>query len=89
MAKKKVYIYHILIGRNGVTEVDTFMLARNVKDGKAYCQELYKDKKYDTYKLIKVGTSHALEETQIISEEEAAALRARGADKADIYREIE
>lgn len=89
MAKKKTYIYHVLIGNNGVTEIDTFILARNSKVGEAFCKETYKDKKYNTYKFIKVGISHEDEGTQILSADLAQKLRANGYADGDFYREIE
>jgi len=89
MAKKKTYIYHVLIGKNSVTEIDTFMFARNANDGEQFCKNLYKDKRYDSYKLIKVGKTHALEDTQILPDHLIEALRNKGYDKAEIYREIE
>ena len=38
-------------------------------------QELYKDKKYNSYQAIKMGISHYPRETQIISEGDAVKLR--------------
>ena len=89
MARKKTYIYHVLAGNNGVTEIDTFILARNAKVGENFCKEQYKDKKYNTYKFIKVGISHEDEETQILSEDLAQKLRANGYARGEFYREIE
>lgn len=89
MARKKLYIYHALIGNNSVTEVDTFILARNSKVAEAFCKELYKDKKYNTYRFIKVGISHDNEETQILPQDLIQKLRANGYADGDFYREIE
>ena len=89
MAKKKTYIYHVLIGNNGTYDIDTFILARNSKVGESFCREQYKDKKYNTYKFIKVGISHEKEETQILSADLAQKLRANGYANGDFYREIE
>jgi hypothetical protein len=89
MARKKVYIYHVLIGNNGVTEIDTFILARNSKVGEDFCRKTYTNKKYNTYKFIKVGISHENEETQILSADLAQRLRDNGYADGDFYREIE
>ena len=89
MAQKKTYIYRMMIGHNDKVEVDLFMYARNADDAKVFCKTLYKDKKYDAYKAIKVGLSHALKETQIIQDYEAEKLRNSIASQSDKYREIE
>ena len=89
MAKKKTYIYHMLIGNYGDYEVDTFMFARNACVAIEYCKELYKDKKYNSYKAIKVGVSHYLRNTQMVSPEDEEKLRNSIASQGDEYREIE
>ena len=89
MAKKKTYIYHMLIGNYGSYEVDTFMFARNACVAIEYCKELYKDKKCNSYKAIKVGVSHYLRDTQIVSPEDEEKLRNSIASHGDEYREIE
>ena len=77
----------MLIGNNGNVTEDFFMLARNKDRAIEFCQDLYRDKKYNFYKVIKVGVSHTLQDTQIISDYEAERLRAAGADKSDFYSE--
>ena len=89
MAKKKTYIYHMLIGHNGNIEVDTFMFARNADVAKEFCKELYRDKKYNFYKAIKVGQSYTLKDTQIVSDYEKEKLVNSIASQSDRYREIE
>lgn len=87
MAKKKTYIYHMLIGNNGNVVEDFFMLARNKDRAIDFCQNEFKDKKYNFYRVIKVGVSHTLQDTQIISEYEAERLRQAGAAESDFYSE--
>lgn len=89
MAHKKTYIYRVLIGHDENIEVDIFMFARNSHVAKDYCKELYKDKKYNSYQVIKVGLSHYLRETGIMSEYEAWKLRDSIASQSDKYSERE
>ena len=93
MAQKKTYIYRVLIGNadnNGVdVYVDTYMYARNSKDAVAFCKNQYRDKKYNSYQTIKVGVSHNLRETQIVSEYEAEKLKNSIASQSDKYSERE
>ena len=89
MAKKKTYIYHMLIGNNDNTEVDIFMFARNATVATEFCKELYKEKKYNSYKAIKVGMSHYLRDTQVVSDEDDKRLRNSAASTSDRFREIE
>jgi hypothetical protein len=79
----------MLIGHNGNIEVDTFMFARNADVAKEFCKELYRDKKYNFYKAIKVGLSHILRDTQIVSDYEDRKLRNSIASQGDRYREID
>lgn len=87
MAPKKTYIYRIIIGKGEKTYVDTFMYARNSGVAIDYCKNLYKDRKYDSYKAIKVGISHSLKDTEIISEYEAKRMKAAGATRSEKYAE--
>lgn len=86
---KKTYIYRMLIGHNGNVEVDLFMYARNQNVALAFCKEKYHDQKYNYYKPIKVGVSHMLRDTQIVSEYEAEKLKNSIASKGDKYSERE
>lgn len=86
---KTTYIYRVLAGHGGkFDEEDFFMYARNSKDGREFCKEHFRAKKYDSYKLIKVGFSHVPQETQIITGRESEQLRNTQAVKGDRYREI-
>ena len=87
MARKKTYIYHMLIGDSKKISEDFFMLARNKDCAVEFCKEKFRDKKYCYYQAIKVGVSHTLQDTQIIDEYEAEQLRNAGADKSDFYSE--
>lgn len=89
MSQKKTYVYRLLIGNNDNVEVDCFMYARNAGRAIDYCKELYKDKKYNSYQAIKVGISHSLQETQILSNYEAEKLRNAGAEKGEKFSERE
>ena len=88
MARKKTYIYHVLIGNDNQTDIDIFVLARNMSDGISFLQEKYRDKKYNSYKMIKIGESGLLEETQIISNDKAEKLRKAGMANNTAFREI-
>lgn len=89
MARKKTYIYRVQIGHNGVADVIGFMYARNSHDATSYCKELYREKKYNYYKMIKVGVSHTLQETRFIGDAEAAKLMSSMASQSDKYAERE
>lgn len=89
MAQKKTYIYRMLIGHDGNTEVDIFMYARNSEIALSYCKEKYREQKYNYFKPIKVGLSHTLKETQIVSDYEAEKLKNSIASKGDKYSEKE
>ena len=89
MAQKKTYVYRLLIGHDSNVEVDCFMYARNAGQAIDFCKELYKDKKYNSYQAIKVGLSHTLQETQVLSNYEADQLRKAGAEKGDKFSERE
>lgn len=89
MAKKKTYIYRILAGNNDNIEVDVFMFARNAYIATEFCKNLYKEKKYNTYKAIKVGVSHKLRDTQIVCDADDERLRNSIASQGDRYKEIE
>ena len=91
MAQKKTYIYRVLIGYNGNTDVDIFMYARNKETALDYCKQLYKDKKYNYYKPIKVGVSLWLRDTGTVTAKEDELLRNSVASMGETYyeREIE
>jgi len=89
MAQKKTYLYRMLIGYNGETEVDVFMYARNSDTAIKYCQELYKEKKYNYFKPIKVGISLRLRSTGLVSDEDDKKLRNTIAVQGERYRERE
>lgn len=84
---KKTYVYHMLIGHNNKTELDFFMYARNATFALEYCKDLYREKKYNFYKAIKVGISHKERTTQIIPEEDAVKIRQAGADEIKKFSE--
>lgn len=86
---KKAYIYRMLIGHNDNTEIDIFLFARNAKIAKEYCKELYKEKKYNYYKPIKVGVSLRLRDTGLVSDDEDKKLRNTIAIKGESYSERE
>ena len=88
MARKKTYIYHMLIGHNNNKEADIFMYARNADVAKEFCKEKYRENKYNSYKAIKVGLSKTLKETMIITGSEETKLRNSIASHSDGYREI-
>jgi hypothetical protein len=75
MAQKKTYIYRVLIGNNGNVFEDIFLYARNAKVALDFCKEIYKDKKYNYYYANKVGLSHTLRNTEIITGYSAYKLR--------------
>ena len=87
MAQKKTYIYRMLIGHDDNIEVDIFLFARNANNAKEFCKQVYKDNKYNTFKPIKVGISHTLKDTQIVSEYESEKLKNSIASKGDKYSE--
>ena len=87
MAQKKTYIYRIRIGNNGKAEHDFFMFARNGDVAIQYCQNIYRDKHYNFYKATKVGISHTLQETGIISDFEAKQMIDAGATRSEAYAE--
>ena len=89
MSQKKTYVYHMLIGRNQKTEVDCFCYARNAKVATAYCKELYREKKYDSYKAIKVGICLDIKETKIVDKEDEMKMRNAGADRLGKFSERE
>ena len=87
MARKKTYIYRVMIGQNDDVMADVFMYARNKDTAVDYCRKVYHDKHYNSYKVIKVGVSHTLQETGFISDFEADRLIAAGATRSDKYSE--
>lgn len=90
MARRKTYVYHLLIGHEDRIEVDCYMFARNAGVAIDYCKELYRDKKYNSYRAIKVGLARELKDTQIIDEYEADKIRRAGGDQEKYSeREIE
>ena len=89
MAKKKTYIYRMLIGNGDNIEEDIFMFARNATVATEFCKDIYRKKKYNNYKAIKVGISHKLRDTQIVCDADDEKLRNSIASQGDRYREIE
>ncbi len=89
MARKKTYIYRMLIGNNEEIEVNIYVYARNANTACDFCRRIYSDKKYNTYKAIKVGLSHIIRETQVVSEYETQKLNNSIASKGDKYSERE
>lgn len=79
----------MFIGKNDNVETDVFLFARNSKTAVDYCRELYKDKKYNSYKPIKVGVSLYPRETGLVSAEDDKKLRSTIAVKGDAYSERE
>lgn len=86
---KKIYLYRMIVGNNGKQEFDVFVYARNSKVALEYCKELYRDKKYNYYKPIKVGVSLYLRNTGIVSDEQDQKLRNSIAVKGESYTERE
>lgn len=91
MSQKKTFIYRMKLGYNDKVETDVFMYARNKETAINYCKELYRDKKYNKFKAIKVGISLWLRDTGIVTAEEDKQLRNSVASMSDTYyeREIE
>lgn len=86
---KKTYLYRMLIGNNGNADVDIFLYARNSKVATEFCKELYRSKKYNYYKAIKVGISLKVKETGLVTKEEDEKLRKTIAVSSNIYSERE
>ncbi len=86
---KKTYLYRMIIGNNQRQEFDVFVYARNSKTALEYCKELYREKKYNYYKPIKVGVSLYLRSTGIVDKEDEVKLRNSIAVKGDSYTERE
>lgn len=89
MARKKTYIYRILIGHGDTPEKDFFMTARNAGVAVDFCKELYRKDKYESYQAIKVGICHTLQDTRILDNEEAEELRKAGAERSEKFAERE
>ena len=84
---KRTYVYHILIGNNENVDVDLFMLARNAGVAIEFCQDIYRQKHYNSYKAIKVGVSDLPQDTRIMNEEETEQLIRAGAANSDKFSE--
>lgn len=89
MSHKKTYIYHMQIGHDDKVEVDCFMAAGNAGIAVDFCKELYRDKKYNSYRANKVGVYHEKMETRILDAGTEYKLRQAGADKGEKYSERE
>ena len=86
---KTTYLYRMLIGHNDNVEIDIFMYARNSKTAIEYCKELYRDKKYNHYRPIKVGVSLYVRDTGLVSKEDDEKLRDSIAVMGERYSERE
>ena len=74
---KKTYIYRLEAGyanEEHPREVE-FFYAANSKRLIPFAQKLYKDKKYNKYKTIKVGVSKKQEEMRMITDFESWQLK--------------
>lgn len=74
---KITYIYRLEAGyaHNEFPEVIEFFYAPNSKRLIKYAQSIYKNKKYNKYKTIKVGMSKIPEEMRLISDFEGMQLK--------------
>lgn len=84
---KHTYIYRLEAGYSYKTtpEVVEFFYAPNSKRLIQYAQNIYRDKKYNKYKTIKVGMSKTIEEMRMISDFEGWQLKQQMT--ADAYSE--
>ena len=74
---KHTYIYRLEAGYSykELPEVIEFFYAPNSKRLIQYAQNIYRDKKYNKYRTIKVGMSKTIEEMRQISEFESWQLK--------------
>ena len=74
---KHTYIYRLEAGYSykQEPEIIEFFYAPNSKRLIKYAQSIYKDKKYNKYKTVKVGMSNVIEEMRQISEFESWQLK--------------
>lgn len=74
---KQTYIYRLEAGYSykEEPEVIEFFYAPNSKRLVKYAQNMFKDKKYNKYKTIKVGTTKYDEEMRMISDFESWHLK--------------
>ena len=79
----------MLIGNNDDIDIDVYMYARNADVEKEFCKKIYKEKKYNTYKAIKVGMTLTLKDTQIVTDYESDKLKSSTASLSDSYCERE
>ena len=84
---KHMYIYRLEAGysHKKEPEVIEFFYAPNSKRLIQYAQNVYRDKKYNKYKTIKIGLSKTLEEMRMISPFESWQLKKNY--MADAYAE--
>lgn len=84
---KHCYIYRLEAGYSykDDPEVIEFFYAPNSKRLIQYAQNMYKEKKYNKYRTIKVGMSKDNEEMRMISDFESWTLKQNY--KADAYSE--
>lgn len=77
MSRRISYIYRLEAGYNYKEhpEVIEFFYAPNSKRLIQYAQNMYRDKKYNKYKTIKVGMSKTYEEMRMISDFEGWQLK--------------
>ena len=87
MASKITFIYRLEAGydHKDKPEVIEFFYAPNSKRLIKYAQALFKDKKYNKYKTVKVGFSKVQEEMRMISDFESWQLKQNYT--ADAYSE--
>ena len=76
MAVKKMYIYRLESGYDKKEpEAIEFFYAPNAKRLIQYAQTFYKDKKYNKFKAVKVGTKKEKDTIRLISDFEAWYLK--------------
>lgn len=76
MANKRMYIYRLESGYDGKEpEAIEFFYAPNAKRLIQYAQTFYKNKKYNKFKPVKVGTTKEKESIRLISDFEAWYLK--------------
>ena len=87
MARKNTYIYRLEAGYSykEEPEVKEFFYAPNSKRLIQYAQNMYRDKKYNKFKTIKVGQSKYQEDMRLISDFESFQLKQ--SMTADAYAE--
>ena len=55
MARRTTYIYKVIMGKNGIMKEIAHCYARNAKRAVEGMKELYKDQKYDNFKVVAFG----------------------------------